>query len=101
MFGGEPHYPCAVTSPDPDGLEEGIRWCLDLMQNGDTLTLWVPFKSSLGHSVRLQHLAHRSDVELMTGIGVQFVHRRGPVLAAGPRMDDIGEIQRSSYRVTG
>lgn len=101
MFDRSTEYPCAVTSGDADGLEDGIQWCLRLLAPGDILTVWVPLKSSLRHNARLQRLVNHSNVELMTGRGMQFVHGRGPVLAAWPRMEDIGEIQRSSNHVTG
>jgi hypothetical protein len=99
VFDRKTDYPCAVTSSDDAGLVEGIRWCLARKADGESLTLWVPLKASLSHNDRLASLSKQPSVHTITGRGMQFV-RGGPVLVAWPRMDDLGEIQRSAARIT-
>lgn len=98
MFDRTIDYPCAVTSSDDAGLVAGIRWCIDQKTDSGPLTLWVPLKRSLGNNNRIGSLSQQSWVRTITGRGMSFVHG-GPVLAAWPRMDDIGEIQRSASRI--
>jgi hypothetical protein len=99
VFDRKTDYPCAVTSHADAGLAEGIRWCINHKVDNEPLTLWVPLKSSLRHNDRIANLSRQPWVETITGRGMSFV-RGGPVLATWPRMDDIGEIQRSAARIT-
>jgi hypothetical protein len=94
LFDRATDYPCAVTSSDDDGVEEGIQWCLRHLGPDDTLTVWTKLKSNLRNNRRLSELARRSNVDHMTGHGGAYLSGRGPVLMAWAHLDDIGELVR-------
>lgn len=100
MFDRATEYPCAVTSSDDQGLEQGIAWSVQRLEPGQSLTLWVPLKRSLANNSRIRRLSESRRVEVITGRGVPYIAGPGPVLMAWPRMDDIGELQRSASRIT-
>jgi hypothetical protein len=97
VFDHKTYYPTAVTSDDDAGLVDGMQWCVERLGDGDSLTLWVPLKSSLSHNRLIGDLSRKPWVRTITGRGMSFVHG-GPVLAAWPRMADIGEIQPRGSR---
>ena len=99
MFATTNDYPCAVTDGDDHGLAVGLQWCVDHMEEGDTLTLFVPLKSSLRDSDLLRQWASYRDVDVVTSRGTSFIHSSGPILAVWPDMDDLGKITRSGNRV--
>lgn len=99
MFASTSDYPCAITDGDDRGLAAGFQWCAAHMEEGDSLTLFVPLKSSLQHSDFLRALSSYRDVNVVTSRGTSFISSSGPVLAVWPDMDDLGKITRSGNRV--
>ena len=92
MFDRTAEYPRAIADGTDEGLKEGFDWCVERMEDGDTLTLFVAQKSVLSHS-RLpnQWLSQYSDVQVETARG--FVHvKRGPVLALWPSAQGLGAL---------
>lgn len=85
----------AVASPDDEGVNAAITWCVEHMGKGDTLTVWTSLKSNLRNNPKLERLVNRhSNVEHVTGRGGAYVRGNGPVLMAWAKMDDIGELVR-------
>jgi hypothetical protein len=99
VFAAKNEYPCAVTGGDDEGLMAGFQWCVDRMQEGDKLILFVPLKSSLRNSQLLQTWSSYRDVDVVTSRGGSFIGSPGAVLAVWPDMDDLGKITRSGNRV--
>lgn len=99
MFQAQNEYPCAVVDGDDEGLEAGFQWCVDRMEDGDVLTLFVPLKSSLRNSHLLQKWSSYRDVDVITSRGASFVRSNGPLLAVWPNMDDLGKITQSGNRM--
>jgi hypothetical protein len=99
MFAAKTEYPCAIIDGDDQGLEIGFQWCVNRMEDGDVLTLFVPLKSSLRNSQLLQTWSTYRDVDVVTSRGSSFVGSPGPVLAVWPDMDDLGKVTRSDNRV--
>lgn len=93
VFDRERYYPTAVASYDEHGVDAAIEWCIEHMQEDDTLTVWTSLKSNLSNCRKLERLVDRhSNVEHVTGRGGAFVRGNGPVLMAWADMDDIGKL---------
>lgn len=93
MFEHQADYPMAVTSSDDEGLEAGMRWCAQRMEDGDTITVWTHLKGDLDHNPLLeQYVKSHSDVEHVAARGGAYMHHPGPVLMAWADMTDIAEF---------
>ncbi len=93
MFDRNVNYPTAVASYDDEGVDAAIAWCIQHMQDGDTLTVWTSQKSNLRNCRKLERLVeNHSNVEHVTGRGGGYMRGRGPVLMAWPHMDDFGKL---------
>lgn len=103
MFDRDTSYPTAVASYDTDGVKAALDWCCELMEDGDTLTVWTHLKSNLENSHVLESFVNRySDVRHVTGRGGGYLRGRGPVLMAWADMDDIGKlVQFSGSHIRG
>jgi hypothetical protein len=100
MFDREADYPTAVASYDDAGVAAAIDWCVEQMEDGDTVSVWTSLKSNLGNCPALQSFVQRyRDVEHITGRGGGVPSGPGPVLMAWADMDDIGEVLRYARRV--
>lgn len=100
MFERAAKYPCAIADGTDEGLEEGFDWCTERMGQGDTLTIFVAQKSSLGHSrLPSQWLNQYGDVEVETARGFVMV-QRGPVLALWPSAQGLGKLLDNVPSVT-
>ena len=98
MFNREVDYPTAVASYDDAGVEAAIEWCLEHIQDSDTLTVWTSLKSNLGNCEKLERLVNRySNVEHVTSRQGGFVGNPGPVLMAWPDMDDIAKMASNRH----
>lgn len=99
MFDRDVDFPTAVASYDDAGVDEAIEWCLQHMQDGDTLSVWTSLKSNLRNSSRLSNFVNRySNVDHITGRGGGSVYTDGPVLMAWADMDDIGKLVQHGSR---
>jgi hypothetical protein len=97
MFDRDVNYPTAVASYDDDGVTAAIDWCVEHMQNGDTLSVWTSLKSNLRNCRQLADLVQRhSDVAHITGRGSRGPAGSGPVLMAWADMDGIGDSYGSA-----
>lgn len=95
MFDRVIDYPVAVASYDDEGMNAAIAWCVEHMEDGETLTVWTSQKSNLENSTQLERLVtQHSDVRHVTGRGGNIFHGNGPVLMAWPDMNDIGKLLR-------
>lgn len=100
MFSQQVDYPMAIASYDDEGLDQAIDWCIEGMEEDDTLTVWTSLKSNLRNNAKLQNLVNGySNVTHITGRGRGAVRSSGAVLVAWPDMDDIGELQRYSHGI--
>lgn len=94
MFDRDVDYPTAVASYDDEGVAAAIAWCVERMEDGDTLSVWTSLKSNLGNCAALESLVQRRDVQHITGRGHGVPVGTGPVLMAWADMKDIGELAR-------
>jgi hypothetical protein len=100
MFDRDVDYPTAVASYDDEGVAAAIQWCIQHMEDGDTLSVWTSLKSNLRNCAELERLVQRHrDVEHITGRGHGTPSGTGPVLMAWADMDDIGELARYSHGI--
>lgn len=100
MFDRDVEYPTAVASYDDDGIADAIGWCVEHMEEGDTLSIWTSLKSNLRNCAELERFVQRHrDVQHITGRGHGMPAGTGPVLMAWPDMDDIGELVRHSHSI--
>ena len=56
MFDREARYPTAVASYDDEGVAAAIDWCVEHMEDGDTISVWTSLKSNLENCPALQVL---------------------------------------------
>lgn len=98
MFDREVDYPTAIASYDAEGVEQAIRWSIEHMQDGDTLTVWTSLKSNLKNCAELERLisGHR-NVQHVAGRGGGFVSP-GPVLMAWADMNDVAQVVQYGSR---
>ncbi|GAA1900807.1 hypothetical protein [Actinomadura bangladeshensis] len=93
MFDRNAGYPTAVASNDDEGMHAAIRWCIEHLEDGDTLRVWTFLKSNLRNCAPLERLVNEySRVEHVVGRGGAPMRGNGPVLMAWPDMDDIGQL---------
>ena len=93
--------PVAVTTHDEKSVNEGIRWLVGHLGEGQRLTVWTPQKQNLTGDPQLRSLVARTSVEHITGRGGAHLAGSGPVLMAWPRPADISEFLRyNSHQVT-
>mgnify|MGYP007084072823 FL=1 len=93
--------PVAVTTQDEESVDEGIRWLLGQLDDGQRLTVWTPQMQHLNGNQQLGSLVARAGVEHITGRGGAHLAGPGPVLMAWPRPADISEFLRyNSHQVT-
>lgn len=86
-------FPTAVASYDDEGVRAAITWCLQHMEDGDTLKVWTGLKSNLRNCSELEQFVNRhSNVDHITGRGGGIVRGQGPVLMAWADMEDIGKL---------
>jgi hypothetical protein len=101
VFKQEMTAPVAVTTQDEESVDEGIRWLLGQLDDGQRLTVWTSQKQHLNGNPQLGSLVARAGVEHITGRGGAHLAGPGPVLMAWPRPADISEfLWYNSYRVT-
>jgi hypothetical protein len=95
MFDRDVDYPVAVSSYTDEGVEAAIDWCVEHIEDGDTLSVWTALKSNLENCSALDTLVRgHSNVEHITGRGSGYPSGPGPVLMAWADMDDIGKLVR-------
>lgn len=100
MFDRDVDYPTAVASYDDEGVAAAIKWCIQHMEDGDTLSVWTSLKSNLENCAELERLVQRHrDVEHITGRGRGMPSGAGPILMAWADMDDIGKLVRYSHGI--
>lgn len=101
MFDRIQDYPMAVANSDDDGVDAAIDWCLEHLEEGETLSVWTAQFSNLSNNPTLERLVNRySNVEHVTGRGGATVRSAGPILMAWPEMDDIGKLlRRGGHRI--
>lgn len=98
MFNREVDYPTAVASYDDTGIDAAIDWCLEHMQDDDTLTVWTSLKSNLENCTKLEQLVNGyNKVEHVTARQGGFIRNPGPVLMAWPDMDDIAKVASNRH----
>jgi hypothetical protein len=81
VFDRDVDYPTPVASCDDEGVAAAIEWCIQHMQDRDTLSVWTSLKSNLRNCAELVR-RHR-DVEHITGRGQGTPSGTGPVLWPG------------------
>lgn len=100
MFDREVDYPTAVASYDDEGVAAAIKWCIEHMEDCDTLSVWISLKSDLQNCAELEGLVQRHrDVEHVTGRGLGVQAGAGPVLMAWADMDKIGKLVRYNHGI--
>lgn len=100
MFDRHAEYPTAVASYDDYGVAAAIDWCVQHMDEHDTISVWTALKSNLRNCPALDSFVRKyGNVEHITGRGGGMPSRRGPVLMAWADMADIGELVRFSSGV--
>lgn len=100
MFDRDVDYPTAVASYDDEGVAAAIKWCVEHMEDDDTLSVWTSLKSNLRNCAELERLVQRHrDVVHITGRGHVVTAGVGPVLMAWADMDDIGKVVRYSQGI--
>lgn len=92
MFNPVIDYPCAVADQSPEGCHKALRWCLDYVNSDQPLTLWVPQKSTLNGNEFFKQLSLQNGVNTILGRNSYIFNANGPVLAAYPRVEDLGTI---------
>ena len=92
MFNPVIDYPCAVADQSPEGCHKALRWCLDYVNSDQPLTLWVPQKSTLNGNEFFKQLSLQNGVNTIFGRNSYIFNANGPVLAAYPRVEDLGTI---------
>lgn len=92
--------PIAVASPDDDGVDAGIEWCLERLGGDQTLTVWTHLMSDLAHNYRFAKLTRHSNVDHVTGRGGWHMRLRGPLLMAWPDLEGLGDANRQGTRLT-
>ena len=100
MFETRLGCPIAVASPDDDGVDAGIEWCLEHLGDDQTLTVWTHLMSNLAHNDRLAQLTRHSNVEHVTGRGGWHMRFASPLLMAWPDLEGLGDANRQARRVT-
>ncbi len=101
MFKQEMTAPMAVTSQDEESVDEGIRWLLGQLDDGQRLTVWTPQMQNLTGNPQLRSLVARAGAEHITGRGGAHLGGPGPVLMAWPRPTDISRfLMYNSHQVT-
>lgn len=76
MLKQEMTAPVAVTTQDEESVDEGIRWLIGQLDDGQRLTVWTPQMQHLNGNQQLGSLVDRAGVEHITGRG--GAHLAGP-----------------------
>ena len=89
MFQRDTHPKSAIGFFTDDGHDAAIDWVIDQLPEGEDLTLWTPQVRTLKSRPVLEDLSRMRRVQHITR---SRVYGAKHVLAAYPRLDDIGQL---------
>ena len=100
MFDRTANYPCAIADGTDEVFPKVFDWCVERMEHGDTLTIYVAADAAVSNS-RLpnQWVSQYRDVDVATARGFVLVNR-GPVLALWPSAQALGKVLDNVPSVT-
>ncbi|MDF7663556.1 hypothetical protein PT282_02570 [Bifidobacterium sp. ESL0763] len=84
-------YPCAIADHSKEGCKAALTWVVGHLEQGQTLTLWIPQKQMLRSNQFLVCLSKEPAINVVTLRG-GFYCADGPVLAMYPNSNEIAWI---------